>query len=131
MFAMATGYFERDFSRLLAFFLKSLKSHSVGSPLSMSTRTGHGLRLLTEHLKQVTGLATVPEGVFTARQRHLDALRRALVFVQQGRDLLDPPRPELLAEELRQAQTVLGEITGEFSSEDLLGEIFGSFCIGK
>jgi tRNA modification GTPase len=99
--------------------------------VSMSTRTGDGLRLLTEHLKQVTGLATVPEGVFTARQRHLDALRRALVFVQQGRDLLDPPRPELLAEELRQAQTVLGEITGEFTSEDLLGEIFGSFCIGK
>ena len=99
--------------------------------VSMSTRTGDGLRLLTEHLKQVTGLATVPEGVFTARQRHLDALRRALVFVQQGRNLLDPPRPELLAEELRQAQTVLGEITGEFTSEDLLGEIFGSFCIGK
>jgi tRNA modification GTPase len=99
--------------------------------VSMSTRTGDGLHRLTEHLKQVTGLATVPEGVFTARQRHLDALRRALVFVQQGRDLLDPPRPELLAEELRQAQTVLGEITGEFTSEDLLGEIFGSFCIGK
>ena len=88
--------------------------------VSMSTRTGDGLRLLTEHLKQVTGLATVPEGVFTARQRHLDALRRALVFVQQGRNLLDPPRPELLAEELRQAQTVLGEITGEFTSEDFL-----------
>lgn len=99
--------------------------------VSISTRTGDGLRLLTEHLKQVTGLATVPEGVFTARQRHLDALRRALVFVQQGRALLDPPYPELLAEELRQAQTVLGEITGEFTSEDLLGEIFGSFCIGK
>ena len=67
-----------------------------------------------------------------ARRRHLDALERARDHVQSGHDQLIQARAgELLAEELRLAQQALGEITGEFTSDDLLGRIFSSFCIGK
>ena len=100
--------------------------------VSLSARTGLGMSLLIGHLKQVTGMDAVPEGVFSARQRHLEALRKALESVRNARrQLSGQPMLELAAEDLRQAQQSLGEITGEFSSEDLLGEIFGSFCIGK
>ena len=100
--------------------------------VSLSAKTGQGMPLLIEHLKQAAGVATIPEGVFTARQRHLDALRRAMDAMREAGHQLQPePRLELLAEDLRRAQTALNDITGEFTSEDLLGEIFSSFCIGK
>ena len=100
--------------------------------IALSAKTGDGFELLTDHLKRESGLETLPEGVFTARQRHLDALRHARDSVRQAKaHLASQPALDLLAEDLRQAQQALNEITGDFTSDDLLGEIFSSFCIGK
>jgi tRNA modification GTPase len=98
----------------------------------LSARTGSGLELLRSHLKASAGYRELDSGAFAARRRHLDALSRARQHVQSAADILSSTRAfELFAEDLRLAQHALGEITGEFTSEDLLGEIFGSFCIGK
>jgi tRNA modification GTPase len=98
----------------------------------LSARTGSGLELLRSHLKASAGYRELDSGAFAARRRHLDALSRARQHVQSAADILSSARAfELFAEDLRLAQHALGEITGEFTSEDLLGEIFGSFCIGK
>jgi tRNA modification GTPase len=98
----------------------------------LSARTGSGLDLLRGHLKAAAGYGDIEFGAFSARRRHLDALSRARQHVQAAVDTLSNSRAfELFAEDLRLAQHALGEITGEFTSEDLLGEIFGSFCIGK
>jgi tRNA modification GTPase len=98
----------------------------------LSARTGSGLELLRSHLKESAGYRELDSGAFAARRRHLDALSRARQHVQSAADILSSTRAfELFAEDLRLAQHALGEITGEFTSEDLLGEIFGSFCIGK
>jgi tRNA modification GTPase len=98
----------------------------------LSAKTGAGFDLLRAHLKKVAGFSGEDSGAFSARRRHLDALDRALACVTQAAQTLTTTRAfELFAEELRRAQLALGEITGEFSSDDLLGEIFGSFCIGK
>jgi len=98
----------------------------------LSARTGSGLELLRSHLKASAGYRESESGAFSARRRHLDALSRARQHVQSAADILSSTRAfELFAEDLRLAQHALGEITGEFTSEDLLGEIFGSFCIGK
>ncbi|WP_422139389.1 tRNA uridine-5-carboxymethylaminomethyl(34) synthesis GTPase MnmE [Endozoicomonas sp. ALC020] len=92
----------------------------------------HGLDALREHLKACMGYEGAIEGGFSARRRHLDALRRAEEFLDNGQKQLEyMGAGELLAEDLRHAQKALGEITGEFSSDDLLGRIFSSFCIGK
>ena len=94
--------------------------------------TGAGLDLLAAHLKACAGYQRSDEGVFTARRRHLDALRRAEEYVNAAMQLIDERRAgELAAEELRLAQRALGEITGEVTNEELLGRIFASFCIGK
>lgn len=98
--------------------------------MTLSAKTGQGMPLLTTHLKQLMGY-TSGEGQFSARRRHLDALQRTLGFLQRGRQQLDIAASELLADELRCAQQALGEVTGEFRADDLLGEIFSSFCIGK
>jgi tRNA modification GTPase len=98
----------------------------------ISARTGAGLELLRLHLKTSAGYLESESGAFAARRRHLDALNRARQHVQSAADILSSTRAfELFAEDLRLAQQALGEITGEFTSDDLLGEIFGSFCIGK
>ena len=98
----------------------------------LSAHTGEGVDSLRTHLKKSMGFETHLEGGFLARRRHLQALEQAAEHLQQGKmQLLGPMAGELLAEELRLAQQSLSEITGEFTSDDLLGHIFSSFCIGK
>nr|WP_163501440.1 tRNA uridine-5-carboxymethylaminomethyl(34) synthesis GTPase MnmE [Halomonas socia] len=106
---------------------------SAATPvLRLSAKTGAGITPLKEHLKTVMGFNATTEGRFSARRRHLDALDRAKQALINGEtQLAGYGAGELLAEDLRDAQQSLGEITGEFSADDLLGEIFGSFCIGK
>ena len=106
---------------------------STATPIvRLSAKTGEGVDSLKTHLKEVMGFSATTEGRFSARRRHLDALDRAMAALDTGRAQLDGyGAGELLAEDLRDAQQALGEITGEFSADDLLGEIFGSFCIGK
>lgn len=100
--------------------------------VSLSAKKGSGISLLKEKIKSLVGFSPNQEGVFSARRRHLDALDRAYQFLLNGRYQLKNNRAgELLAEDLRQAQLALNEITGEFSSDDLLGKIFASFCVGK
>ena len=105
-----------------------------GAPtqIFLSAKTGVGLDLLRAHLKESAGYRDSESGALAARRRHLDALKRAQALVQSAAEVLQRPQTfELFAEDLRLAQRALGEITGEFTSEDLLGAIFGSFCIGK
>ncbi|MDH5255059.1 MAG: tRNA uridine-5-carboxymethylaminomethyl(34) synthesis GTPase MnmE [Gammaproteobacteria bacterium] len=98
----------------------------------LSARTGAGLDDLRRLIKSRVGFGDPGEGTVIARQRHLDSIRRARARFDAGREQLEVNRAgELLAEELRAAQAALAEITGEFTSDDLLGRIFGSFCIGK
>jgi tRNA modification GTPase len=98
----------------------------------LSAKTGAGLDLLRAHLKSCAGFHPGESGALSARRRHLNALARARDCVEEARDVLTRTRAfELFAEDLRRAQLSLGEITGEFTSDDLLGEIFSSFCIGK
>ncbi|MFD2112833.1 tRNA uridine-5-carboxymethylaminomethyl(34) synthesis GTPase MnmE [Thiorhodococcus fuscus] len=100
--------------------------------ISLSVATAQGLDLLRAHLKHRAGLDAGHEGIFIARRRHLDALNRGLQHLLEAqRNLEGQLGPELVAEELLLAQKMLGEITGEVTSEDLLGRIFSSFCIGK
>ncbi|WLT07333.1 tRNA uridine-5-carboxymethylaminomethyl(34) synthesis GTPase MnmE [Gilliamella apis] len=100
--------------------------------IQLSARTGEGITLLRDHLKQVMGFTSSTEGGFLARRRHLQALEKAVEHLNNGQyQLTTFHAGELLAEELRLAQEALSEITGEFTSDDLLGRIFSSFCIGK
>ena len=100
--------------------------------INLCARSGEGLELLREHLKNCMGYSQTAESSFSARRRHLDALRQAENYLENGyQQLTQASAGELLAEDLRMAQQALGEITGEFSADDLLGRIFSSFCIGK
>ena len=105
------------------------QSHPV---FKISAKENLGLDELKDHLKKCMGYQSNTEGGFIARRRHLDALEKADEHLQIGKQQLEVYKAgELLAEELRLAQQQLSEITGEFSSDDLLGRIFTSFCIGK
>jgi tRNA modification GTPase len=107
---------------------------AAGAPARVwvSAATGAGLDLLREHLKDCVGFQATGSGALSARARHLDALRRARAHVEEASRLLaERHAGELVAQELTDAQRELGEITGEVTNEDLLGRIFGSFCIGK
>lgn len=100
--------------------------------LSISAKTGLGVDSLKQHLKKCMGYQSTLEGTFTARQRHINALKSAEKSIKQGVYQLESASAgELLAEDLREAQNHLSEITGEFTPDDLLGKIFSSFCIGK
>ncbi len=99
----------------------------------LPARTGEGLDGLRRILLEVAGWQSAPEGLYIARARHIEALRAVSAHLQEAADQLQAQGPalDLLAEELRLAQNALSAITGEFSSDDLLGVIFSSFCIGK
>ena len=105
------------------------QQHSV---ITLSAKTGEGVNSLKEHLKAIMGYQGSTEGGFMARRRHLVALERAHNHLLTGLDQLESyVAGEILAEELRICQQELDQITGEFTSDDLLGKIFTSFCIGK
>ena len=100
--------------------------------ISLSAKTGAGVDVLREHLKNLVSFEGASEGDFSARRRHLDAIDAAEVHLELADENLHKTKAgELLAEELRFAQEALTSITGEFSSDDLLGRIFSDFCIGK
>ncbi|WP_434930820.1 tRNA uridine-5-carboxymethylaminomethyl(34) synthesis GTPase MnmE [Shewanella sp. HL-SH5] len=119
------------------------KADLTGEPLTMSeeqgydvyrisAKTGLGIEDLKQHLKSLMGYQSNLEGGFIARRRHLEALDLAASHLMLGKEQLEVYLAgELLAEELRMCQMALSEITGKFTSDDLLGKIFGSFCIGK
>ena len=144
----ATNYIADDaeIARVLALKLPSRvpvvdiwnKSDVMAAPhldagLTLSAKTGAGLDALRARLLALAGWQSAPEGVYIARERHVQALRRVdLHLIQASAHMAaNAQMLELLAEELRLAQNALSEITGEFSSDDLLGVIFSKFCIGK
>lgn len=103
-----------------------------GPEVAISALTGDGMDGLRGHLKAACGFPVSTEGTFIARRRHLDALERALAgLLAAAQALADGGAGELAAEDLRQVQQALGEITGEFTPDDLLDRIFSGFCIGK
>ena len=105
----------------------------VNGGVLISAKTGAGLQALREQLLQVVGWQAAPEGVFMARERHVSALRSVQIQLLTAQNQLQAAVPalDLLAEDLRQAQLHLSSITGAFNADDLLGEIFSKFCIGK
>jgi tRNA modification GTPase len=115
--------------------LSGASAHSESSAtqyeIYLSAKQGIGVDLLREHLKACVGFQQAGEGAFMARRRHVQALEQALSHIETASRQLNAGAGELLAEDLRQAQQHLSEITGEFTSDDLLGRIFSSFCIGK
>lgn len=109
-----------------------IQATEKGTAIYVSIKKNLGLDLLTLHLKEFVGFNASAENVFIARRRHLEALKFSHEFVEQAlSQLQNALAGELVAEDLRQAQQHLAEITGEFTSDDLLGKIFSSFCIGK
>jgi tRNA modification GTPase len=98
--------------------------------LALSAKTGDGVDALRKHLQRIAGLDEGTEGSFSARRRHVEALQNARARIAAAGPLFARGL-ELAAEELKSAQSHLDELTGEHSSDDLLGEIFSSFCIGK
>jgi tRNA modification GTPase len=107
------------------------QAHSITS-IKLSAKSQQGIDLLRQHLKDCMGFAPSGEGGFIARRRHLDAMLRARShLVDALNQLLGSREGELVAEDLKHAHRCLGEITGEFTTDDLLGKIFSSFCVGK
>ena len=105
----------------------------VGAGIVISAKTGAGLQTLREQLLRAVGWQSAPEGIFMARERHVYALQNVCSQLERASAQLQAVMPalDLLAEDLRQAQRHLSEITGKFTPDDLLGEIFSRFCIGK
>jgi len=100
--------------------------------LNISAKTGAGVDDLRETIRKLAGYKDLGEGAFTARRRHVAAIAAAAEHFQRGREALRKDRAgELFAEDLKLAHEALGEVTGAFSSDDLLGRIFSTFCIGK
>lgn len=110
----------------------AITEESGHSVYRISAKTGLGVEDLKQHLKSLMGYQSNLEGGFIARRRHLEALDLASSHLMLGKEQLEVFQAgELLAEELRMCQMALSEITGKFTSDDLLGKIFSSFCIGK
>ncbi len=110
----------------------SMTEHENHPVYRISAKTGLGVDDLKQHLKDIMGYQGNTEGGFMARRRHLEAIDQAEIHLLEGKVQLEEYQAgELLAEELRLTQQHLSEITGEFTSDDLLGRIFSSFCIGK
>jgi tRNA modification GTPase len=104
----------------------------VDGEVWLSAQTGAGIDALRQRIRELAGYDNQGEGAFTARRRHIHALRKAASHFGAGRKALEDARAgELFAEELRLSQQALGEITGAFTADDLLGKIFAEFCIGK
>jgi tRNA modification GTPase len=122
---------ERSQARVLHVFNKADAAPAPAEGLALSARTGAGLDTLRRVLLERVGWQAWPEGVFIARTRHVQALRRTLGHLLQAQATSAEPALDLLAEDLRRAHETLGEITGVFTADDLLGEIFSRFCIGK
>jgi tRNA modification GTPase len=97
--------------------------------IHLSAKTGEGVNLLRENLLKIVGWQSTSEGVFMARTRHLEAIRQVEQFLQVSLNAIF--QSELVAENLRMGQDALSTVTGEFTPDDLLGEIFSKFCIGK
>jgi tRNA modification GTPase len=113
--------------------LDAVPSAPESTGINLSARTGFGIEALRGRLLEVAGWQSVPEGVYLARARHVQALSRVEQHVDLAAEHLAARAQslDLLAEELRLAQNALNEITGEFGADDLLGVIFSRFCIGK
>lgn len=112
---------------------QTIEPHVADNKVYLSAKQGEGISLLKQKILQLAGVKPQdPQGAYLARRRHLNALEQALSQVITGRDnLKDHNAGELLAEDLKQAHQQLCQITGEFTADDLLGQIFSSFCIGK
>lgn len=109
----------------------SIKQTPTGTKIYLSIKTGAGIELLIQHLKDSMGFQESTENVFIARRRHIEALSDGYLAINNALSLLHTHTGELIAEELKHAQNALSAITGKFTSDDLLGKIFSSFCIGK
>lgn len=122
-----------DPKRVLDVYNKADLAAPRAGELALSAASGSGLEALRQALLRRAGWEAQPEGVFIARERHLVALRSCKAHLEQAQSQVSAANPalELLAEELRLAHDALASITGAFSADDLLGEIFGRFCIGK
>ncbi|MGM9482364.1 tRNA uridine-5-carboxymethylaminomethyl(34) synthesis GTPase MnmE [Roseateles sp. NT4] len=122
-----------DASRIVQVFNKADLAAAPAGEIALSLKTGDGLEALRQRLLQTAGWQAVPEGLFIARERHVQALARTAEHLEQARAIAEQRDAalDLLAEELRLAHDALGEITGAFSADELLGVIFSSFCIGK
>jgi tRNA modification GTPase len=101
------------------------------SALAISILDGSGLSELREHLSRVLGVQVTSESLLSARRRHLDALHIACAHMEAAADRAREGDTDLFAEELRLAHEALGDITGRVTSDDLLGRVFSTFCIGK
>ncbi len=122
-----------DAGRIVQVFNKTDLGTPPAGEIALSLKTGEGLEALRRRLLQTAGWQAVPEGLFIARERHVQALARTVAHLVLARDVAAQRDAalDLLAEELRLAHDALGEITGAFSADELLGVIFSSFCIGK
>ncbi|WP_422011183.1 tRNA uridine-5-carboxymethylaminomethyl(34) synthesis GTPase MnmE [Roseateles sp.] len=122
-----------DATRIVQVFNKADLADAPAAEIALSLKTGDGLAALRQRLLQTAGWQAVPEGLFIARERHVQALARTAGHLAQARAIAEQRDAalDLLAEELRLAHDALGEITGAFSADELLGVIFSSFCIGK
>ena len=110
-----------------------VENGNITRNIAISAKNGQGLETLRRTLLQVAGWQPAAEGVYIARERHVQALRQVSTHLDIADSQLKAKSQalDLLAEELRLAQNALGDITGEFTSDDLLGVIFSQFCIGK